>query len=134
MNCIHCKRELPADYRVSYCPFCGRDLVDENASESLPTGLGSGIWPKFFIVLFAPAVFCFAAMALGLGDLAAIVGIFGSVAAGIVSARILMAKLEVTGFQRAVMHFFIAIVLCGLSIFVTAIGCGLGVTATGNHF
>jgi len=134
MNCVHCQRELPEDYRVEYCPFCGRDLVVEAADATPPVRPEPGNWLKFFIFLFAPAVICFASMAIGLYGLAALVSIFGSLAAGLASARILMQNVAATGFQRGLLHFFIAIVLIGLSVFVTAMGCGLGLSTSGRHF
>lgn len=66
MNCPHCQKELPGNYAAAWCPFCGRDLEPGQANIQLQPAFESNYvrWPKFFIVLFAPPVCCFLALAV----------------------------------------------------------------------
>ena len=125
MNCPHCQKELPANDAAAWCPFCGRDLEPDAANlASQPAFASSYVnWPKFFVVLFAPPVCCFLALAVGVGGLAVIFGLFGSLISGLVCARMIMEGINLAGFKKAATHFGLIILLCCLSCFLCFVGC-----------
>ncbi len=125
MNCLHCQKELPANYAEAWCPFCGRDLEpDSSGTAALPAFEANYInWPRFFIVLFVPPVCCFLALAVGIVDLAGIFGVFGSFISGLVCTRMIMGRTNLVGLKRAAAHFGLAMLLCCLSCFLCFVGC-----------
>ena len=134
MNCLHCQKELPANYEAGLCPFCGRDLKPGQAN--LPAQpafeLNYISWPKCFIVLLAPAATCFLALAVNWGGLAVVFGLFGALISGLMCARMIMAGVNLAGSKRALMYFAVAMLLCCLSGFLCFIGC-ISASAVSHH-
>jgi hypothetical protein len=88
-------------------------------------------WPLFFAILLAPAVCCFVA---GTSWLAPLFWFFGSLIAGMICTEMLMKSVEETGvgrvmsveetgLGRALFRFMITVLLCGLSLFLSYLGC-----------
>jgi hypothetical protein len=123
MNCPYCHQSLPTDQSVAYCPFCGKELPQDRAQSVVLSPLARTTWPTFFIVLFAAPICCFIALALNLGFLATLFGSLGSLITGLVCTRILMRTLRATGTRRALLCFAIGVLMCGLSYFLSALGC-----------
>jgi hypothetical protein len=125
MNCPHCQKELPANSGAAWCPFCGRDLLpNEAGSQPQPAFEQNHVrWPKFFIFLLAPAICCFLALAVDVGGLAVFSALLGSLISGLICTRIIMGAINSTGLKRAMVHFGLAIILCGLSFFLCFVGC-----------
>jgi hypothetical protein len=128
MNCPHCQRELPEKYGTGWCPFCGHDLpsnqIDTLQSPPRPVIEPNHInWPKFFLILFAPAVGCFLALIVDIGGLAVLFGPFGGSISGLVCAHMIMEAVNFTGSKRTMIHFGLAILLCALSFFLCFVGC-----------
>lgn len=82
-------------------------------------------WQKFFVVLFAPPVCCFIALALDIGFLAGVFGIVGSLISGVVCTGIVMKSLAASGVRRALLGMFIGVMLCSLSFFLSGLGCSI---------
>jgi hypothetical protein len=131
MNCPHCQEELPADYPAGWCPFCGKDLFV--AGTDLPAFESRWVsWPKFFIILFAPAIGCFLALTIDIGGLAVLLGLFGSLVSGLICARMIMENVNLMGFKRGLAHFGLAMLLCATAWFLCFLGCTSG-AAISNH-
>ena len=131
MNCPHCQKDLPENYGAAWCPFCGKDLsVPETNLPAFESRWVS--WPKFFIILFAPAIGCFLALAIDIGGLAVLLGLFGSLVSGLICARMIMENVNLTGFKRGLAHFGLAILLCGTAWFLCFLGCTSS-AAISNH-
>ena len=126
MNCPHCQQELPKNALATLCPFCHADLP-------LPIFQSAWVnWPKIFILLVAPAACCFLAILINVTGFAVLAGLFGSLAAGIVSSRMIMEGLNLTGWRRGLTHFILAFCLCGLAWFLCFLGC-TGGSSVSNH-
>jgi hypothetical protein len=125
MNCPHCQKELPATYAETWCPLCGRDLEPEGVGAPARQAFEPGYvtWRKFFIVLLAPPVCCFLALAAGLELPAFLFGMFGSFVSGLWCARMIINGSNLTGFKNRLTQFGVAMLLCCLSIFLCFIGC-----------
>lgn len=123
MNCPHCKNELPGGYAATFCPACGRDLSEETAPEF---ATGYVRWWLFFLILLTPALGSFISVAGRVVPLIIAFGPVGSLIAGLVCARMIMAHVSLQGFKRAMVHVVIALLLCGLSLFFAFVGCSAG--------
>jgi hypothetical protein len=131
MNCPHCQKELPENHGAVYCLFCGRDLVPEETGILPPIFESNRFhWPKFCMVLFTPAVGCFLSLAMDVSGLALIFGLVGSVASGLICARMIMGSLHLAGSKRFLVHFVLAMLLCGLAWLLCFLGCAGGATIT----
>src|SRR5450755_523679 len=110
MNCPHCQKELPANSGAAWCPFCGRDLLpNEAGSQPQPAFEQNHVrWPKFFIFLLAPAICCFLALAVDVGGLAVFSALLGSLISGLICTRIIMGAINSTGLKRSMVHFGLA--------------------------
>ena len=126
MNCIHCQTDLPANYFGSHCPNCGKGLLRENP-------LPRRRWLLFFVVLLVPSVSSFGALALNLGFLAGLFGIFGSLISGLFCTFILIRILPVSGWRRALLAWVIGVLLCGLSFFLSGLGCSIASSMTSHR-
>jgi hypothetical protein len=128
MNCPGCQKELPGFSVATRCPFCGAELP-------LPVFQPVWIsWPKFFAVLFAPALGSFLAGAIRSGGLILLFGLLGSLVASLICARMLMKGVNLTGFRRALFHSGLALVLCGLTWFLCFLGCTGAASLTKHGF
>jgi hypothetical protein len=136
MNCPHCQKELPANYEAGWCPFCGRDLKPGQANPPSQRAFESNYvsWPKFFIVLLAPAVACFLALAVDVGGLAVILGLFGALISGLMCARMIMEGVNLAGSKKALAYLGLAFLLCCLSCFLCFIGCISASTVSKHGF
>ena len=125
MKCTGCQKALPDFSFATLCPFCGAELPKPVFQ---PVWIS---WPKFFAVLVAPALGTFLAVAINSIGLAILSGL-GSPISGLVCARMLMCGVNLTGFKRALVHFGLALVLCGLTGFLCFLGCA-GTASITNH-
>lgn len=134
MNCLHCQKELPANYAGEWCPFCGRDLEPSEANPPSQPAFESNYisWPKFFIVLLAPSAACFLALAVDWGGLAVLSGLFGALISGLVCARMIMEGVNLAGANKVLAHLGLAFLLCCLSFFLCFIGC-IGASTVTKH-
>jgi hypothetical protein len=131
MNCPHCQKALPENYGVAWCPHCGRELLPDKADSPPQVFEPNQIsWPKFFVVLLAPAVCCFLALAVDLGGLAILPGLFGGMISGLICTRMIMEGVNLTGIKKAITCFGLAVLLCCLSYFLCFVGCISASTVT----
>jgi hypothetical protein len=130
MNCPHCQQILTSDFSAANCPFCGKEMPQEPRQEALLSQATPVKWPKFFMVLFAPPVCCFIALALDLGILAGLFGIVGSLISGVVCTGLVMKSIAASGARRALLGIFIGVMLCGLSFFLSGLGCSAASSIT----
>ena len=122
MNCPHCQQVLPDEFSEMTCPLCGKDLPRENPKRML----------FFFAVMLAPPVCCFIALALNLGFLATLFGTAGSMVSGLICSWMVMSTYKVSGLRRALLHVVIGVFACGLSFFLSFLGCGIASSVTGH--
>jgi|ERR1700722_881686 len=134
MNCPHCQQGLPADFSLEMCPHCGKDLPGEHLRAETPAPLGRVRWPLFFAVLFAPAVCSFIAMALNAGFWAVLSGLSGSLISGLACTWMVKRSLAAAGRRSAALIFGIGVLLCGLSYFLSGLGCSGGASMSGARF
>jgi len=132
--CTHCQEELPANYAAEWCPFCGRDLPSGGTGAPTRPAFEPGYvtWRKFFIVLLAPPVCCFLALAVGLELPAFLIGMFGSFVSGLWCARMIINGSNLTGFKNGLAQFGVTMLLCCLSVFLCFIGC-IGTSMVSQH-
>jgi hypothetical protein len=123
MNCPHCQQTLPANQSAVNCPFCGKELPLDHQQDIIPSPRVRTKWLTFFIVLFASPICCFIALALDLGFLAVLFGSLGSLITGLVCTRIIMRIFSTSGARRVLLYFAVGILMCGLSYFLSAVGC-----------
>ena len=94
MNCPHCQQEIPANYSVEWCPWCGKDLVVQESESSKPP-----VWPVrtnwfvFFAVFLAPPVLTMIAVTVGNGELILVTALYGSPMAGLVCGLLVARRL-----------------------------------------
>ena len=105
-------------------------MPQEHAPEALLSPPVGASWLIFFVVLFASPVCCFIASALNLGILATWFGCAGSLIAGLVCTAILMRNLEVSGAKAVLLCFVIGVLMCGLSYFLSGLGCTAAASIT----
>jgi hypothetical protein len=72
------------------------------------------------------------ALAIDIGGLSVLLGLFGSLVSGLICARIIMANVKLTGFKKGLAHFGMAILLCCTAYFLCFLGCASG-EAISNH-
>jgi hypothetical protein len=132
VNCPHCQKGLPENYGALYCAFCGKDLPPREVESSPVNELRQVSWPKFFAILFAPAVGCFLSLSLDVGAFAVLLGLIGSLVSGLICTRWIMEIVKLFGYKRALAHFGLAICLCSLSWFLCFLGC-TGAESISNH-
>lgn len=133
MNCPHCQKELPDNYRARWCTFCGKDLpalgtylVEQPTSANLPPVKTN--WLFFFTVLLAPAIFTFSGVALNSSAIVLIATLGGSLVAGKMCSKLLNDK---WGLSVAA-NWLLAGVLAVLSFFLCFGGCVAG-SVMGRH-
>jgi hypothetical protein len=122
MNCPHCQKELPVNYPVGYCPFCGNDFPEEKTIVAKESPLN---WKMFFAVLFAPAVCSFASSAARLELLPVLFATIGCLVAGVICARLAMRSIGPTRMPRALLHLILAILFVFLCMMLSWIGCAV---------
>jgi hypothetical protein len=137
MICPHCQKKLPENYGAVYCLFCGKDLPPENSVQAMPSHtlfVAAKInWRIFFLVLFAPAILSFLSLAIGLGGLAVLPGLFGGLVSGLICARMVMETIAFTGFIKFAAHFALAVVFCFLCYSLCWVGCAAALSISGNR-
>jgi len=126
MNCLHCQKELPANYVEAWCPFCGRDL-SASGTDSVPHPLPpvKTNWLIFFSVLLAPVVLTILAVLLGAkaGNASPGIAFFGSGVAGIVCGVMLGRQLGRTAPLRIIFGILFALILFVVCIGMSCFGC-----------
>jgi hypothetical protein len=114
MNCPHCKKELPGEFGITPCPFCGKDIYFEQIP--LPNQRRMS-WLAFFIVLLAPAFFNLVGMLAKAGAIVLGSTFGGSIVAGIICARMAARYREMRGWPAVLLAFSLILssfILCFL--------------------
>lgn len=132
MNCPHCQEVLPPNGSADYCPACGEKLTGEQSTLAIAEQRRPANWLLFFVVLFAPAICSFIFLTVNLGFLAALSAGLGSLISGLICTRMMMRRLAASGSRRLVLSFVIGILFCGLSYFLSFLGC-TSATSVSHH-
>lgn len=128
MNCPHCQQEISPSHKSNRCPARGRDFHATSRRQNRFTGLTSN-YLRVFGLLAAPAIVTVASARLE-WFLFAVLGIAGSIAAGIYCARLVVWEYDVTGVKAALLQFAVALALCVISLTISYyFGCSF---ALGN--
>ncbi len=126
LNCPHCQRELPVNHPENWCPFCGRDLGEEETVAVPATKIN---WLLFFAILLAPAILSLIGVSLDLGTLIVGATFGGSLLAGTFCADLLDKQ---RGYSSAV-KWCLAAVFALLSFILCFGGCVAGAMVQMKH-
>jgi hypothetical protein len=126
MNCLHCQKELPANYAAEWCPFCGRDFPPsetDSVQHQLPPVKTN--WLVFFFVLLAPVLLTVLAVLFGAknGNAAPAITFFSGGAAGIVCGVMLGRQLGKTRPTRVILCVLFAFIMTVVCIGMSSFGC-----------
>jgi hypothetical protein len=134
MNCPHCQKELPDNYRARWCTFCGKDLpalgtylVEQPQSGGLPPVKIN--WLIFFCALLAPPLLTMLTASTVGGrneSVSPAIALFGGGAGGIICGVLLGLRLGKTVQARFVLGILLTFGMIIVCVMLCLAGCTIG--------